>query len=496
MPANEFEKQVQQKMEELQLVPSASVWEKVEEQIREKKRRRIIFFFILPLALGLLGFSFYQFLYTPGKKQPLQQADAIQKQDPLTKDPQPSIETKIEPATDQPQDLHTAQPLKNDIAQKQEPNTNADKIADISITNHRVSTIKNSTTIRASDKTNDKPAASQQQQDILPLTSPDINAKTNISAKQQPNNVIDKAAPTTVIKDAKNPEPAKTIQPANLKTEAKDTGTVKTDSLNKKDFAAADKKEDVIAKKKTGNSKMKWGIDLSIGMTSSHQGIFSLEKTYAADLTSSPITGSPGGSPAIIPPSLISSGPAFKIGIAGAWQLSARSRITTGLQYAYASNHIETGARMDTTIRLQSQSSFADMQVNTVYRGSPQSTYTNKYHFISIPVGYHWQMNRGKKMQVQWDAGASVSYLVATNALVYDRALGGIYYHDKKAFTKMHFDMGTGFSFRFLQKNGNEWEIGPEVSFDMSSLQKNDNKQYLLYGGIHSRLLFSKKKNK
>jgi len=40
---NEFEKQVQQKMEELQLVPSAPVWEKIEEQIRRKKdRRRLI----------------------------------------------------------------------------------------------------------------------------------------------------------------------------------------------------------------------------------------------------------------------------------------------------------------------------------------------------------------------------------------------------------------------------------------------------------------------
>src|SRR4051812_29977865 len=49
---NEFEKQVREKMKELNLVPSAPVWDRVEEQIRQKKdRRRAIIW--LPL-LGLL----------------------------------------------------------------------------------------------------------------------------------------------------------------------------------------------------------------------------------------------------------------------------------------------------------------------------------------------------------------------------------------------------------------------------------------------------------
>jgi hypothetical protein len=51
---NEFEKQVQQKMEELKLVPSEPVWQKVEMQIRkEKDRRRMIFW--IPLFAILLG---------------------------------------------------------------------------------------------------------------------------------------------------------------------------------------------------------------------------------------------------------------------------------------------------------------------------------------------------------------------------------------------------------------------------------------------------------
>ena len=54
MQKNEFEKQVQQKMEELKLHPSDSVWLNIEAHISKKKRRRLawVFFPILLICLG------------------------------------------------------------------------------------------------------------------------------------------------------------------------------------------------------------------------------------------------------------------------------------------------------------------------------------------------------------------------------------------------------------------------------------------------------------
>src|SRR4051812_15407612 len=53
MQEQNFEKQVQHKLEELSLTPSAPVWQKVENEIREKKkRRRLIAFWLFPLLLG------------------------------------------------------------------------------------------------------------------------------------------------------------------------------------------------------------------------------------------------------------------------------------------------------------------------------------------------------------------------------------------------------------------------------------------------------------
>ena len=62
MQENEFEKQVQQKMEELKLVPSAAVWQKIEPQIKKEKRRRWILI-LIPLLIAL-SYGGYEFLNT------------------------------------------------------------------------------------------------------------------------------------------------------------------------------------------------------------------------------------------------------------------------------------------------------------------------------------------------------------------------------------------------------------------------------------------------
>jgi cytoskeletal protein RodZ len=55
MQEQNFEKQVQKKMEELSFTPSEPVWRKVEEEIRKKKDRKRIFFWIVASLLLLAG---------------------------------------------------------------------------------------------------------------------------------------------------------------------------------------------------------------------------------------------------------------------------------------------------------------------------------------------------------------------------------------------------------------------------------------------------------
>ena len=56
MEENKFEKQVQQKMDELKIHPSDSVWEKIEARIGKRKRpNRGLFLFLLFFCVFLIG---------------------------------------------------------------------------------------------------------------------------------------------------------------------------------------------------------------------------------------------------------------------------------------------------------------------------------------------------------------------------------------------------------------------------------------------------------
>ena len=68
MRENEFEKRVQQQMEEFKLRPSDAVWEKVEEELRKKKKRRVVFFIFLLAGFSLLGYTGY-FVFNNYSKQ-------------------------------------------------------------------------------------------------------------------------------------------------------------------------------------------------------------------------------------------------------------------------------------------------------------------------------------------------------------------------------------------------------------------------------------------
>ena len=80
MHEQNFEKQVQQKMEELSLQPSAPVWQKVEEQIQKKRDRRRVLFWLFPLLV--VGGSTYWLLsgtnssLTPGSSAHVQKQQA------------------------------------------------------------------------------------------------------------------------------------------------------------------------------------------------------------------------------------------------------------------------------------------------------------------------------------------------------------------------------------------------------------------------------------
>ncbi|MBL7742736.1 MAG: outer membrane beta-barrel protein [Chitinophagaceae bacterium] len=497
MPANEFEKQVQKQMEEFRLEPSASVWENVEKEIREKKRRRIIFFFLLPLAAGLIVFSLYQFVYLDKKTEAIPPRVAVKEK--LLPDEKKNTVSGNDNKTTV---LETTSATKEIISSQSQTatikRTTAKGSADDIISGKKLSTIPVSQTSQNNIVAAKKVKRTKGNSFAVTVDAP---SKQEITKDAIASSAIEtEDGKKEVVADIMADIPPTDKKETALKAVKTDTTVVKKDSMAVRDvIAEADKKETILSQKRTP-SKLKWGIDLSAGFAYNNKSTLTFARAEAFDrnyATPGNVTGTPTGPVVINEPSPVRQGPAFRLGIVAEKTLSKRNRLSAGLQYAYSSNRIRVGSVTDTTLVLQSNAnSFSsDVQIEKLYQGAQNNNYTNRYHFVRLPLTYHWQFIKVKKLPVELNAGVGISYLFTTNALVYSGSLGGIYYEDKKAFNKLHWDFSTGLSFRLKAKNNTEWVIGPGLSFDMSRLVKNDNKQYLMFGGISARWLFSKKKN-
>ncbi|HKO80072.1 MAG TPA: outer membrane beta-barrel protein, partial [Chitinophagaceae bacterium] len=272
----------------------------------------------------------------------------------------------------------------------------------------------------------------------------------------------------------------------------------KADSSAKEEITAS-KEAPVATAKKKRVPEINWGIELSYGISANQEDAFSffdggqksLDMVYNSPQYS---TGSPVASTTFYSPSSIKAGAAFRAGLVGEMKISRKSSISSGLRYAYYSNSIKVGTYKDTAVSFTNSFSQDVNARGPIYRGVRQKEYTNRFHFIQLPLQYQWQLNKGVKMPILWNIGATAGYLISTNGLVYDTAASGIYYHDKKAFNKFNWSLNSGFSFRFGNKSKLQWSLGPELSLSMNKLTKADTKkQYLLYGGLTGRIIFAKK---
>jgi hypothetical protein len=491
MPESEFDKQVQQELEGLKLRPSTAVWENVEKELRRKKRRRYIVFFWLLAGLGLLGYTGY--LLTQKGKSTLAEssgkpADHSGKtvQQPAAQSTQsdiiPSIPSTIKPA-DNSNPADQATPLnETPSAAATQPGTSADREG----LNSRKSTAlvpagKNKGK-RKTDKTGSPVARSGHQQ------------KTSTQEIQEPESRKEtESKPVDVA--GQNPP----VVPVQNSVKAK------TDSAVAAVPPPAETKAPVA--KKQSSSKIKWSLDLGVGGSGPIGSPFLIGESDNARLAYDQTGGmiaSPG-SPLVTPPvvnygpvyfprSDIKPGPAFRIGVLGEWAISKRSSIVSGLQYQYQSTNIRTGSYRNTALIFNNYAS-QPVSVTSSYQAGLQKTFTNRFHYLQIPLSFQWQVGKGNKLPVLLSAGMSAGYLLSTNALIYDSLQGGVYYHDKNAFNRFQLSFNTGLAFRFGNNKAFQWSIGPEASMGLRSQVKEeyDRKQYPLYLGIRARLYLPKK---
>ena len=468
MAANEFEKNVRTEMDEFKLRPSEEVWTKIEEKITENKRKRRILFFILSslIAVMLGGYGMYQL--TSGKIR----SEAT---DEFSQGSRANDRNKIDSSNNKELDREPIAINPNtaveNIKQTQSPvgvankerhfKTQKDKLQPSISKKDRI--LKDQTTINEDKSKQNKESGSKD----------DADQGRAVSSLNQQHIEADRKDETSNVNHEKsNP----TNTPLQLR-ETKDTTSVEV--VNKK-------RNDVVSHKIT------WGINFSAGRSVITEEAFSFKSSYAAadrqsntpgSVTGGGGSGNPGAS--TYSQSQNESAFAFKAGIHARKNISKRSSLSLGLGYAYLADKIRIG-----TNQAYSQSSAALYY----YSGSPGQTHTDHFHFIELPLTYNWRVTNNADHFLSLNAGVAPSYLLSTNALLYDTTMGGIYYHNKDLITKTHFSFMSGVSYQFRNKNL-EFSLGPQFSFDVTNVFKSDldKRKYFFYSGIDARVFFDKK---
>jgi len=464
---NSFEKQVREKMDELQFVPTEPVWKNIEKQIRTKKdRRRIVLW--LPFLFLLLGSGIWwlttrdqykNFTAAANKKETVKEKDSR----PVSGEPQ--IIKSNAPAIEIPNGKNQS-PVENEYQQ----------------------TIKT-----ASFKALSSPKIKKQKDVLnslfLPVepTNRTSDAEKNMTIKEDGGglNQESEARNTKANKPLQTSPTSQTDSVLHRMDTKKDSiahykiAVVKADST---DAATAG----ISKKQKLAASKWQLGVLARAGISglAKNFGAFSEEKLLQ-DAYSAPGNGAP---PPVYGPSPVENNLSFSAGVVAKKELTKRLSISTGLQYNYYSTNIAVGQmRMDTTVF----SSGFSQSVNRFYLNSANNLngYKNRYYFISVPVAIDWKLLR--KAPLHLHAGLSVQQLISTNALLFNQG-SQIYYTDKKAFNKTQ--LFSSFALSYAVFNGAKTSLlaGPQLQYGISDLEKNTSGKHLFSLGVSAQFLFHK----
>lgn len=243
------------------------------------------------------------------------------------------------------------------------------------------------------------------------------------------------------------------------------------------------------------------------------------KNTEQEDLAqSSPVSGSnfnlgnPAGFAQVPPnkPASLKMGLAWSAGGFAQKKISNRVSISAGIQYNYFSQKTQVGKFFRNAISVSNanydqvvigywqgrNSSFSqqNLLVTTTSPGWPaMQDYTNKYHFIEVPVKIHWRITGEDRLPLILDGGLSIAQLLSTNALHYDGS-NDVYYKDFSYFNKTQLGITTGLNIELFGESNHPVWIGPTIKYQLSNLLKSDlsGGQHLWQFGVGAKLFLKK----
>ncbi|HKH63054.1 MAG TPA: outer membrane beta-barrel protein [Flavitalea sp.] len=540
MSDHNFEAQIQQKLDELRILPADKVWSSVEAQIQKDRRRRrgVIFF---PALLLLIGAGFY-FIFqnylsstnnsvskststnftsdnnnndNRSRIEKAKKGQELNKQQPI----QENVVNEIkQPDIRNLQDQQASDQNQLDSKANQQPDVNnpvPGKIAQTSpeIASTKSTKGKNVVALKKNSRRNiTKNYANTGKGVSQEVIRNNEVTDRNVSSEKKIGSVDSKPVQELIVTDKKS-----TLVTDSVARNVADSGEKSMSDSTKKHIEIAQTASvdsisavAILGDKKAASKKLrsswKWGVTASAGISNLNEGgffdgifggILGVEKALVADVSPGSVNNSQsnaGPSAVVYKPSEIEKGFSYSIGAFIQKSITKKISISTGLQYRYYSNHIRVGNRIDSFAMVQN--AFGSMNISQYYRSAPVPTtekYTNRFHFVELPVEGHLQLNKGNRLPISWVAGLSLSYLVSTNALHFDSRTG-LYYRDNDLLNKLQLSMSTGFSFTLWNTSRLSVQLGPHLQYGFTDLmkQKLSDSRHLFYFGLNSRVFLKK----
>ena len=490
MQNNLFEKRVKQKMDELKLLPSAGVWNRVEAVLpKERKRRWLIFFLLFAfIATGsLLWLNSGQEPEKNTSQLPIQKNNIALIQEKTNNNAEPPINE-----INKTQDANTAEPADHSVApvliantNKSRPNPNVSNTSNSNITAISPSpvdkTVYNKSgkvTISAEDPLSenaDLPKTYREkyleQPSVLAalakikisIQSPDMyeeNKKTLVEKNSiEKNNPVSTMANVPVItaeekKDQKEVETAK----------ARDKEKVMTDSLRNGETVKVPNKK----KKQPWQYSIQFGAGIPYTRNGINSTVFtsSVSSFAAAPTVNNPIYNQPA-SP--------SPGKVFQTGITIEKNIAGKLDIKTGLSYMYLSNHIKIGAKID-SLSGNGISTYDNDNGFLGYGNNNPNFYNNYFRFIQLPLVLQLNVLKKDQFSVFLEGGASLDYIASSNALLFN-AETNTYSTGKNFFNRMVYTGIGGIGAKVAQQTKIPVALGYQFSYGMKPFFKNTETQ-------------------
>ena len=533
MPVNDFEKQVQQKMDELQFAPSATVWQGVERQIAPRKKRRLIFWLLLLTALGG-GAAWWYSMQQAGNPA----AGAIvTNQPPSATDTKPGTTlhsktasggtTEIDAGTEKRKPATASNSFDKKLhdplyvepapgARKEDwlaKNNEGGKTSNLplAVAAARKLTTKHQKGTRAlGNKYNDDAAVPAS----LPLPASKI-ASAAQGRQQRQHTMQNSGLPQHRSANAETPTKASVLAPDALTTDDTDNpmevmhslspftsndllplanNSIHTadlfavTSIGEPQIAASAKADSLLASNKNTSKPRKkgfsWGIAVQGGVSNISQGLTSAFKSMPSydvasnyQSASAPGTGTNNGSVAASP---VTRGTGYAAGIFITQPLTRRLGLSLGINYRFSSTHMQVNRQPDPSLA-----------GNTLFTAGSSSSYTNKFHFLEWPLTLQQGLGRAGRWNV--NAGLTLSFLTANYTLLYDAAAKR-YTSGDDAINKMQVGFTAGFEYRLLKRR-TRLALGPQFNYGFSNMFNSNvyGNRHPLFVGLRAAVYFSKK---